>query len=341
MDIQQLRQTAEKLVGQGRGILAVDESTPTCNKRFAVLGIDTTETNRQAYRQLLLTGEGLNEYVGGAILFDETIRQHLSDGRTFPEFMADQGLVPGIKVDTGAKTLAGQPGESVTEGLDGLRDRLTEYHTLGARFAKWRAVIAIGEGLPSSACLNANAHALARYAALCQEAGLVPIVEPEVLMEGEHGIDQCQEATSAALTAVFDQLDNQGVDLQGIVLKPNMVVSGMSSSENIDSRKVAERTMNCLLAHVPAAVPGIAFLSGGQSDEKATEHLNLLNQIEETPPWSLTFSYGRALQRRALETWAGDSQNTEAAIAQLLERARANSRAALGQHTPETDFTEG
>ncbi len=332
MDLQTLTDTTAALVEQGRGILAIDESTPTCNKRFDALGIPTTEENRRTYRELLVSGEGLSDHIGGAILFDETIRQTTGDGEAFPDFMASRGIVPGIKVDTGAKPLAGHPGELVTEGLDGLRDRLDEYREMGARFAKWRAVITIGDETPTRACTEANAHALARYAALCQEAGIVPIVEPEVLMDGAHGIDRCHEVTATTLATVFEQLHTQDVRLEGIVLKPNMVISGLLHEDRAGPDEVAERTLACLRDCVPAAVGGIAFLSGGQDDVEATEHLDLMHRLDGDLPWPLTFSYGRALQRSALRIWQGRPDNVDDARNALLERARLNSLAARGRY---------
>jgi len=337
MELQELAETAALLVSNGRGILAIDESTPTCNNRFDTLGIEPVEHNRRAYRELLISDESLSEYIGGAILFDETIRQNLANGQPFPEFMAAAGIIPGIKVDTGAKPLAGHEGETVTEGLDGLRDRLTEYYAIGARFAKWRAVITIAEGTPTPGCIIANAHALARYAALCQEAGLVPIVEPEVLMEGTHGIDTCYEVTASTLSVVFDQLKTQGVALEGMILKPNMVISGLANSDRAGVEQVAAQTLRCLNENVPAAVPGVAFLSGGQEDVEATEHLNLMKQLDTNPKWHLTFSYGRALQRSALETWSGRPENEADARSALLRRARLNSLAAKGKYSSDLE----
>ena len=337
MDLQELTDTAERLVSGGKGILAIDESTPTCNKRFDALGIESVEESRRAYRELLVSAENLSDYIGGAILFDETIRQNLADGQAFPTFITASGIIPGIKVDTGAKPLAARAGELVTEGLDGLRDRLVEYHALGARFAKWRAVITIADGIPSEGCIRANAHALARYAALCQEAAIVPIVEPEVLMDGAHGIGTCYDVTAKTLALVFEELDSQAVALEGMVLKPNMVISGLANSDRAGAEEVAGQTLRCVGDNVPAAVPGIAFLSGGQGDVEATEHLNLMNQLDTNLPWRLTFSYGRALQRAALETWSGRPENVSAAQAELLQRARLNSLAAGGQYLPDLE----
>ena len=321
------------MVAPGRGILAMDESHPTCNKRFESLGIATTEEMRQAYRDMLVTAPGLSDYIGGAILFDETIRQKTLEGISFAEYLRKNGIIPGIKVDAGAKVLAGHEDEKITEGLDGLRERLAEYYELGARFSKWRAVITIGENIPSWACLEANAHALARYALLSQEAGIVPIVEPEVLMDGDHSIERCYEVTELAQRITFQQLKNQGVALEGMILKPSMVVSGASAANRADIQTVAEQTVKCLLASVPASVPGIAFLSGGQSDEEASAHLNAMNAMCIKFPWALTFSYGRALQQTAMKTWMGESANVERAQSALLWRAKCNGSAALGKYT--------
>lgn len=336
MNRETLSATARAMVAPGKGILAMDESHPTCKKRFDALGIEFTEENRRAYRDMLVTAAGLGDHVGGAILFDETLRQKLLDDTPFPEHLNSIGIVPGIKVDKGAKDLAGHPGEKVTEGLDGLRERLVEYAELGARFAKWRAVITIGEGLPSEACLEANAHALARYAALCQEADLVPIVEPEVLMNGEHGIDRSYEVTVRALEVTFDQLARQGVWLEGIVLKPSMVISGDRCAEQADVETVAARTVECLKKTVPADVPGIAFLSGGQSDEEASAHLNAINQHPDLP-WAVTFSYGRALQQQAMKSWGGAEANRGIGQAAISKRARLNGAAARGAYDVEME----
>lgn len=336
MNRETLSATARAMVAPGKGILAMDESHPTCKKRFDALGIEFTEENRRTYRDMLVTAAGLGDHVGGAILFDETLRQKLLDGTPFPEHLNSIGIVPGIKVDKGAKDLAGHPGEKVTEGLDGLRDRLAEYVELGARFAKWRAVITIGEGLPSEACLEANAHGLARYAALCQEADLVPIVEPEVLMNGEHDIDRSYEVTVRALEVTFDQLTRQGVWLEGIVLKPSMVISGDQCAEQADVETVAARTVECLKKTVPAEVPGIAFLSGGQSDEEASAHLNAINQHPDLP-WAVTFSYGRALQQQAMKSWSGAEANRGIGQAAISKRARLNGAAARGAYDVEME----
>ena len=326
----ELGDIAAKMVTPGKGILAADESTGTIAKRFEQIDVESTEASRRDYREMLLrAGEAMSQYISGVILFDETLRQEAADGTPLVKLIAAAGAVPGIKVDTGAKALAGCPGEKITEGLDGLRERLAEYHRIGARFAKWRAVIEIDDGKPSWACVKANAHALARYAALCQEAGIVPIVEPEVLMDGpvaRHSIDDCRKVTEWTLNTVFDELYEANVALEGIVLKPNMVIAGQKAPVQASADEVAEQTVACLRASVPAAVPGIAFLSGGQSDEQASEHLSLINQIGGTP-WALTFSYGRALQQSALKAWRGRSANVPAAQAAFTHRARMNALA--------------
>ncbi len=330
MNLAKLESTAREMVSGGRGILAMDESTGTCTSRFDKLGVPSTEENRLSYRSMLVTAEGLSEFISGAILFDETIRQSVNGDTPFATYLNDAGIVPGIKVDTGAKALAGHPGEKVTEGLDGLRERLQEYVSLGARFAKWRAVITIGDGIPSDACLMANAHGLARYAALCQEADVVPIVEPEVLMDGGHSIEQCRDVTHRTLKTVFQQLDNQGVVLSGIVLKPNMVLSGKECTEQAGVDEVARQTVDCFLDCVPASVPGVAFLSGGQTDEQATQHLNKMNQLGLNLPWYLTFSYGRALQQAPMKAWSGDNSKTVEVHQQILQRAEVNALASQG-----------
>ena len=329
MNPQILQTTAQAMVAPAKGILAMDESKPTCDKRFAKLGIPTTEENRKSYRSLLVTTPDIEQYISAAILFDETIRQETDDGIPFAKHLETRGIIPGIKVDQGAKALAAYDGEKVTEGLDGLRERLTEYAEMGARFAKWRAVITIGGDMPSSACIRTNAHALARYAALCQEQNIVPIVEPEVLMDGSHNIEDCYEITESTQNEVFKELRLQSVRLDGIVLKPNMVISGSDCQDQAAVSTVAERTLACLKSTVPAIVPGIAFLSGGQSDEKATSHLDAINRLAETEgaPWRLTFSYGRALQQQAMKLW-GESKSEEARqtfkkIAQLNSQASA------------------
>ena len=327
-----LQETARALVADGKGILAADESSGTIKKRFDSIQAESTEANRRDYRTLLFTAPGVGDHISGVILFDETIRQNAADGTPLVNILQDAGVIPGIKVDTGAKPLAGHPDETVTEGLDGLRERLEEYAGLGARFAKWRAVYRIGEAIPSPACISANAHALARYAALCQEAGLVPIVEPEVLMDGDHDIDDCDIVTEEALRAVFNELTVQDVMLEGMLLKPNMVISGSDCAEQAGVEEVAARTVQCLLRSVPAAMPGVVFLSGGQSDEVATQHLNAMNKIPAVKPWKLSFSYGRALQAAPLKAWGGKAENAAAAQAALMERAQANGAATLGQY---------
>jgi fructose-bisphosphate aldolase class I len=319
-----LTATARTLVAPGKGILAADESTPTLTKRFAALGIESTKESRRDYRQMLFTTPGLAEHVSGVILYDETFRQDTCDGEPFPRLLAGLGILPGIKVDTGARPLAGHPGETVTEGLDGLRERVAAYAALGARFAKWRAVIAIGPGQPTAACLDANTHALARYAALCQEGGLVPIVEPEVLMDGDHSIGRCAEVTEEALRTVFGALAGQGVLLEGIVLKPNMVLAGSGAPRRPDPAEVADLTLRVLSRTVPAAIPGIAFLSGGQGPDQATIHLQAM-VAAGLHPWTLTFSYGRALQDEALVAWSG--RDTAAGQAALARRVRSNGAA--------------
>ena len=328
MAVQELNTIARAIVADNKGVLAADESTGTIKKRFDSIEVESTEETRRAYRNLLFTTSGFEEYVGGVILYDETIRQAADDGTPFAQLLDSKGVVPGIKVDTGAQDLAGHPGEKVTEGLDGLRARFAEYHELGARFSKWRAVITIGDGIPTDACLHVNAHALARYAALSQEAGIVPIVEPEVLMDADNTIERCHEVTSRTLAFVFAELDRQGVALEGMLLKPNMVISGKQCPTQATSEQVAEQTIDCFLRHVPAIVPGIVFLSGGQSEVEATENLNAINRLGG--PWPLSFSYGRALQASALAAWGGDAANVESAQAAFLHRARMNALAAGG-----------
>lgn len=338
MNLEQLEATARAMAAPGKGILAADESTPTIGKRFDAINTESTEESRRTYRDMLFTAEGMEAHISGVILFDETIRQSTVSGDVpFPKLLSDKGVIPGIKVDKGAKALAGFEGEKVTEGLDGLRERLAEYYQLGARFAKWRAVITIGEDIPSFACIDANAHALARYAALCQEANLVPIVEPEILMDGDHTIETSFETTVDTLSAVFDALADMDVFLEGIILKPNMVLSGYECSDQASVEEVAEATVTCFQRSVPAAVPGICFLSGGQSDILATEHLNAMNNLEVARPWSLSFSYGRALQQSALKAWAGESVNLGAAQSVLLHRARCNGAATLGEYSAEME----
>jgi fructose-bisphosphate aldolase, class I len=331
MDRKALSSIANAMVADGKGILAADESTGTCTKRFEALGIESTEDNRRRYREMLFTTPGLSDYISGVILYDETLRQAVSDGRSIPDYLTAQGMIPGIKVDTGAKDLAGHPGEKVTQGLDGLADRLAEYHDLGARFAKWRAVITIGDGIPSRFCIEANAHALARYAALCQQAGIVPIVEPEVLMDADNSIERCAEVTALTQRLVFDALRAHGIFFGGMLLKPNMVISGKGCATQAGVAQVAAMTVECLRDQVPASVPGVVFLSGGQSDELATAHLDAMNRLGGLP-WKLSFSYGRALQQPALHTWAGEESQVEAAQRALHQRARLNGLAATGKY---------
>jgi fructose-bisphosphate aldolase, class I len=331
-----LDNTARALVAEGKGILAADESTGTIKKRFDSIGVESTEDNRRAYRDLLFTTEGVEEYISGVILFDETIRQSGHDGTPFPKLLESKGVIPGIKVDEGAKPLALADGETVTEGLDGLRARLEEYRGLGARFAKWRATYSIDADKPSEYCAWANAHALARYAALCQEAGIVPIVEPEVLQDGTHSLEQSARATGRVLQAVYTELHDQRVDYRGTLLKPNMVLSGYSASERADVEAVAEATLEILYKHVPAAVPGIVFLSGGQTDEDATAHLSAMNK-RGPHPWQLSFSYGRALQAPALKAWVGRPENVAAAQRAYYHRAKMNGAARTGMYAPEME----
>jgi fructose-bisphosphate aldolase class I len=336
MELEQLEQTAPALVAEGKGILAADESDGTIKKRFDSIGAESTEENRRAYREMLFTTEGAEEYISGVILFDETIRQSAADGTPFPKLLESKGIIPGIKVDTGAKPLALTDGETITEGLDGLRDRLKQYRELGARFAKWRATYSIASDKPSEYCVWTNAHALARYAALCQEAGLVPIVEPEVLQDGTHTIDQSSKATGRVLQALYTELHDQRVHLRGTLLKPNMVLSGYEAPRRASADEVAEATLDCFYRHVPAAVPGIVFLSGGQSDEDATAHLNAMN-ARGPHPWQLSFSYGRALQAPALKAWEGKPENVEAAQRAYYHRAKMNGAARTGMYAPEME----
>ena len=328
MNVDHLNKTALEIVSTGKGILAADESTPTIKKRFDTIGVESTETNRKNYRNMLFTTDGVSKYISGVILFDETIRQQSPDGTAMVDVLAKAGIIPGIKVDKGAKSIANAASETVTEGLDGLRERCQEYVSLGARFAKWRAVIKIGPDIPSEHCISVNAHALARYASLCQESGLVPIVEPEVLMDGSHDIDQCEIVTENTLKALYHELHKQGVVLEGTLLKPNMVISGSECTQQAGIDEVAERTVTCLKRSVPAAVPGIVFLSGGQSDETATLHLNSMNANHMDLPWKLSFSYGRALQAAPLKAWGGS--DIERGKQAFFTRAKANGEACLG-----------
>ena len=338
MAISELEATARELIAPGRGILAADESHPTIEKRFTSIGLESTEEHRRAYRDMLFTTPGLGDHISGVILFDETIRQGTAEGTPFTEVLEKQGIIPGIKVDAGAKDLALFPGEKVTEGLDGLRKRLAEYRELGARFAKWRAVIGIDEanGLPTDGCIRANAHAMARYAALCQEAGIVPIVEPETLMDGGHAIEAHYQATHRTLQATFEELFDARVRLEGALLKTNMVLSGKEAAQQADHDTVAETTLRCLRATVPPAVPGIVFLSGGQGDVEATERLDVMNK-RGPHPWALSFSYGRALQAAALKSWGGQEENIEAAQRALAVRARNNGAARDGRYSREME----
>ena len=322
---------AKSLVAPGKGILAADESAPTIEKRFKVIQVSSTEENRRAYRELLFSAAGLGQFISGVILFDETIRQRAADITPLPELLQRQGIIPGIKVDAGTSALALFPGDKITEGLDQLRDRFAEYSRLGAQFSKWRAVITIGDGIPTPFCLEANAHALARFAALSQEVGLVPIVEPEVLMDGTHTLERCEEVTAAALTAVFHALTAHRVQFESMLLKPNMVVSGKECSRQAGPREVAEATLRCLKRFVPATVPGMVFLSGGQGDVESTKNLNAMNQLGGAP-WELSFSFGRALQAPALKAWAGKAENVTAAQQALLHRARCNQAARFGRY---------
>ncbi len=333
----ELQSTAHRMVAPGRGLIAMDESHGTIEKRFRALGVACTEENRRAYRELLVSTPGLGEFVSGAILFDETMRQSLSDGTAFPQALQERGILPGIKVDQKAKDLAGHPGEKVTEGLDGLRERLAEYSRLGARFAKWRAVITIGPGIPSIGCLRVNGHALARYAALCQEAGLVPIVEPEVLLDGDHTIDRCFEVSEATLRTLFAELYENRVRLEATILKASMVLSGKDASHRAGVDEVADKTLRCLRRAVPAAVPGIVFLSGGQTPVEATQHLNAMNALESAPPWRLSFSYSRALQEPVMTAWADDPNDRERAQGVLHHRARLNGLATRGEYSSEME----
>ena len=339
MDIQWLNSTARALVSPGKGILAADESSGTIKRRFDSIGAEATEDKRRDYREMLFRTEGVEKYISGVILYDETIRQKGADGTPLVKVLTDQGIIPGIKVDIGAKALAGATGETITEGLDGLRERLEEYRGLGARFTKWRAVITIGPGIPSRHCIQTNAHALARYAALSQEAGLVPIVEPEVLMDGDHTIDRCFEATESTLIEVFHELGRQNVALEGSLLKPNMVLSGKSAGNRAGPKEVSQKTIACFKRTVPVAVPGIVFLSGGQSDEEVTVNLNAINQLAtaEGAPWQLSFSYGRGLQAAPLKAWVGKAANVPKAQQALYQRAFVTSAARQGMYKSEME----
>ncbi|MHB1921144.1 MAG: class I fructose-bisphosphate aldolase [Chitinophagaceae bacterium] len=339
MKIPTIIETAKALMANDKGLLAMDESIPTCNKRFAALGIDQNVESRRQYRELLVTTPGLESMISGAILCDETIRQLAENGTPLVDLLTAKGIIPGIKVDQGAGEMAGFPGEKITDGLDGLRTRLKEYLQLGARFAKWRAVIVIGKAIPSFACMDANAHSLARYAALCQEAGIVPIVEPEVLMEGTHTLEKCALETEKVIRAVFHHLYLQRVNLEGLILKPNMVLPGLDAVQQEDLDTVAAATIQVLQRAVPAAVPGIAFLSGGQSAQLASERLNAMQvKSSKTLPWVVTFSFARALHQPALEIWKGKKENVQAAQQALLQRARCNEAARRGEYTPAMDF---
>jgi fructose-bisphosphate aldolase class I len=340
MNAQEIIDTARKLVADDKGLLAMDESNPTCNKRFARLGIPQTEEARRAYRELIVTTPGLGEFISGFILYDETIRQSTKDGVPFVKVITDAGIIPGVKVDTGAKDMAGHPGEKISEGLDGLRERLAEYSQMGARFAKWRAVITIADGIPSRGCIEANAQALARYAALCQEAGLVPVVEPETLMDGDHTLDRCLKVTEEVLRTVFNQLHMQRVMLEGMILKPNMALPGLTCPKQEGVDEVADATVRCLLRAVPAAVPGIAFLSGGQSSELASARLNAMNaRFKSRLPWALAFSFARAIQQPALEIWQGEEGHVLAAQKALYHRASCNRAARRGEYNAAMERT--
>ena len=336
MNRSELARIAQAMVVTGKGLLAADESTGTIRKRFEAIKLESTEEHRRAYRELLFTTPGAAEWISGVIFYDETIRQKTADGRPFTQYLTQQGILPGIKVDLGAKPLAGFAGETITEGLDGLRERLIEYRKLGARFAKWRAVIDIGAGIPTAFAIEANAHALARYAALCQENEIVPIVEPEVLMDGDHSIERCEEVTDTTLSCVFKQLQDHRVELEGMVLKPNMVISGKKAAHRASPEAVAQATVRCLKRRVPPAVPGIAFLSGGQSPQEATLHLSLINRLGPLP-WSLTFSYGRALQETAISAWGGRSGDFKAGQKEFARRARLNALAATGRYSADME----
>ena len=339
MSATELETTAKAMFAKGKGILAIDESTPTIKKRFDTIDFESTEQNRRTYRDLLITNPGGNKFISGMILYDETIRQATSDGTPFPKTLIDHGIMPGIKVDTGAKNFALHPNEKMTEGLDGLRDRLTEYKSLGAKFAKWRAVITIGENIPSQACVEANVHALARYAGLCQEAGIVPMVEPEVLMDADNTIERCYEVTEMTLSALFRALKSQDISVEHTILKTNMIISGKQCSKQANVQEVADQTVSCLVKNVPAELPGIVFLSGGQSAKLATAHLNAMNASNPELPWPLSFSYGRALQEPCLNAWGGKESNLEAAQRALLHRSECNSLACTGIYNADMEST--
>ena len=337
MNIGELSDIAQAIVAPAKGILAADESTNTIKRRFDSINTESTEQSRRDYREMLFRTPGANEFISGVILYDETLRQNGADGTPIVSILQEQGVIPGIKVDRSTNPLANTDGELITDGLDGLRDRLAEYYEIGARFTKWRAVITIGDGIPSQYCIDANAHLLARFAALSQEAGLVPIVEPETLMDGDHSIERCHEVTLNALHSTYDQLARQRVDLRGTLLKPNMVISGKDAAERADANEVAERTLDALMREVPAAVPGIVFLSGGQSDDEATENLDAISRAAEgmNTPWELSFSYGRGLQAAPLQAWGGSAANTEAAQQEYYRRAMLTSAARQGKYTPD------
>jgi fructose-bisphosphate aldolase, class I len=337
VNLQELQKTAQQLVAPGKGILAADESFGTIGKRFEAVGIESSEESRRQYREMLFTTPGIGEYLSGVILFDETLRQEASDGRPLGKVLEDQGVIPGIKVDKSTVNMPLSPNEKFTQGLDGLHDRLAEYRELGARFTKWRAVITIGDGIPTRSCVEANAEALALYAAFAQEYDLVPIVEPEVLIDGEHSIQQCYEASEWTLHETFDEIHEHGVELSGMLLKPNMVISGKDASEQSGVEEVARYTVECLLRTVPAAVPGIVFLSGGQTDLQATQHLNAMNRMYSNLPWELSFSYARALQGRPMETWGGSADKVEAAQKAFYHRAKMNSAARDGRYSDDME----
>ncbi len=337
MNLQELEKTARQLVAPGKGILAADESFGTIGKRFEAVGIETSEESRRAYREMLFTTPEIGEYLSGVILFDETLRQEASDGRRLSQVLEDQGIIPGIKVDKSTVNMPLSPNEKFTQGLDGLHDRLAEYRELGARFTKWRAVITIGDGIPTRSCVEANAEALAMYAAFAQDHDLVPIIEPEVLIDGDHSIDRCYEVSEWTLHETFDEVRDHGVELSGLLLKPNMVISGKNASEQAGVEQVARNTVECLLRTVPPAVPGVVFLSGGQTDLQATQHLNAMNRLYEGLPWELSFSYARALQGQPMEIWGGSTDKVEAAQRAFRHRAKMNSAARDGRYSDEME----